>query len=138
MQLCVRVGASECVSLFVCVSWSRSLEAACCALICALTVCEHSKGSISALCGISHRSHLSAFISYTATGSNIQYMECLCVCLCLCVMQRVNERETDREREMVKHGPFCFRVLQAACFYNRVVTMAHCVVVQAKINKDGG
>ena len=49
----------------VCVSWSRSLEAACCALICALTVCEHSKGSISTLCGISHRSHLSTFISYS-------------------------------------------------------------------------
>lgn len=47
----------------ICAPWPRSLEAACCALICALTVCEHSMASISALCGISHRSLYSSCFS---------------------------------------------------------------------------
>lgn len=72
----------------VCVSWPRSLEAACCALICALTVCVHSKGSISTLCGISHRSHLSTFISYCRWIKSTIYALCVCVCVgvsgCVC------------------------------------------------------
>lgn len=71
--LCVGV----CVSACVCVS--RSLEAACCALICALTVCEHSKGSIS----VAFHTGLISLPSFpTATGSNLQYM-----------VQRERERE---------------------------------------------
>ena len=62
----------------MCESWSRSLEEACCALICALTVCEHSKGLISTLCGISHRSCLSTFISYSHWIKFTIYGVCVC------------------------------------------------------------
>lgn len=71
----------------VCIFWSRSLEAACCALICAFTVCEHSMTSISTLCGISHRPHLSTFISYCHWINWIRstiYGVCTPACGCMC------------------------------------------------------
>lgn len=68
----------------VCVSKSRSLEVACCALICALTVCEHSKRSISTLCGISHRSHLSFLISFCHGITSTIHRMCTCMRMHVC------------------------------------------------------
>lgn len=63
----------------ICAPRPRSLEVACCALICALTVCGHSMASISALCGISHRSLHSSRISVRPT------LYTLSACVCECV-----------------------------------------------------
>lgn len=60
----------------------RSLEVACCALICALTVCEHSMASISTLCGISHRSLHSSRISVRPTIYTLCARACVCVSAC--------------------------------------------------------
>lgn len=70
----------------------RSLEGACCALICAFTVCELSKTLINTLCGISDRSHLCTFISYCLwIKSSIYMFVCVYVYVCWAERQRLKQ-----------------------------------------------
>lgn len=71
----------------ICAPRPRSLEVACCALICALTVCGHSMASISALCGISHRSLHSSRISVRPT----LYTLSACVCECVRAVKIISD-----------------------------------------------